>query len=600
MQLDLRPGIYGLLVGEGRRILNFLCCRRRLRFNQAVNHRRHRRSICAILLLTLSFAGQIAIAAVPAGGHGVAATVHPLATDAAIAALKAGGNAVDAAVAAALTLGVVDGHNSGIGGGCFFLIHTADGRVVAIDGRETAPAAATRDMFLRAGKVDPRLSQTGALASGVPGALAAYDHALGHHGKLTLREHLLRAAQLAEEGFVIPPSYAARLQDTAKDLKKFPTTAAIYLDASGQPWKAGDILKQSELAKTYRAVAENGIRWFYEGTFAQATGAWMKQHGGLLTVDDFKSYRVKLREPLRTTYRGYEILGFPPPSSGGVHVAQILNILEHFDFQALGPDSADFIHLTAEAMKLAFADRAFWLGDPDFTPVPRGLVSREYAAALARKVDRNRASIVPQHNTPDHAETDLFEPKHTTHFSTADAEGNWVAVTQTINTSFGSKVVVPGTGVVLNNQMDDFSAQPGVPNYFGLVGNEANAVAPGKRPLSSMSPTIVLKNGKAVFSAGAAGGPTIISQTVLAIIQTVDFRKSPAEALAAPRFHHQWRPDELKIEKSFPASVLKELERRGHQLNAVASFGACQAIAREGDKFSGASDPRLKGKAGVW
>ena len=556
-------------------------------------------SALTVLLLTF-FVAHPTCRAAGSGTHGAVATVHPLATDAAVAALKAGGNAVDAAVAAALTLGVVDGHNSGIGGGCFFLIRTAEGEVVAIDGRETAPAAATRDMFLRNGKADPKLSQTGPLAAGVPGALAAYDYAITHHGKLTLRHHLLQAARLAEEGFVITPAYAARLQDTAQDFKRFPATAAIYLDASANPWKAGDVLKQPDLAKTYRAVAGQGTQWFYAGAFAQATGEWMKQNGGLLTADDFKSYRAKLREPLRTTYRGHEILGFPPPSSGGVHVAQILNILEHFDLPAFGADSADFVHITTEAMKLAFADRAYWLGDPDFTPVPRGLISRDYAAALARNIDQAHASVVLTHGTPAKADTDLFERKHTTHFSVADADGNWVAVTQTLNTSFGSKVVIPGTGVVLNNQMDDFSAQPGVPNYFGLVGNEANAVAPGKRPLSSMSPTIVLKDGKPVFSTGAAGGPTIIGQTMLAIVQVVDFGKSPAEALAAPRFHHQWKPDELKIEKAFSAGVLRELERRGHKLNPVTSFGACQAIALTDGKFYGAADPRLSGKSEAW
>jgi gamma-glutamyltranspeptidase/glutathione hydrolase len=329
------------------------------------------------------------------------------------------------------------------------------------------------------------------------------------------------------------------------------------------------------------------------------TAQWMKANGGLITAEDFRRYEIKLRTPLRATYRGHEIIGFPPPSSGGVHVAQVLNILEHFDLKALRANSPDFIHVVTEAMKLAFADRAHWLGDPDFAPVPRGLVSKEYAATLARKIDRQRASPVPAHGTPERAAEDVFG-KHTTHFSTADAEGNWVACTATINTSFGSKVVVPGTGVVLNNEMDDFALQPGVPNYFGLVGAEANAVAPGKRPLSSMSPTLVLRDGRPLLSVGAAGGPTIISQTLLAIVHTIDFGLPVDAALAQPRFHHQWQPDELRIEKSVPEKVRRELERRGHKLKVVDSLGAAQAVAFDARRgaFRGAADPRGEGVAG--
>jgi len=324
----------------------------------------------------------------------------------------------------------------------------------------------------------------------------------------------------------------------------------------------------------------------------------MTKNGGLLTVDDFRNYTAKAREPVVTTYRGYQIVGFPPPSSGGVHVAQILNVVEHFDLKTMGANSADFIHVVTEAMKLAFADRAYWLGDPDFAKVPRGLISKDYAAGLARKIRMESAVPVVQPGTPDRADEDLFN-KHTTHFSTADAEGNWVACTATVNTSFGCKVVVPGTGVVLNNQMDDFSAQPGTMNYFGLVGAEANAVAPGKRPLSSMSPTIVLKEGKPIFSVGAAGGPTIISQTVLAIINTIDFSMDPETALAQPRFHHQWKPDELLIEKGVGEEVIRELEKRGHKVRRTDSLGAAQAVGvkQASHGFLGAHDPRVEGKA---
>jgi len=530
------------------------------------------------------------------GERGIAATVHPLATDAAITALEKGGNAIDAAVAAALTLGVVDGHNSGVGGGCFMLIRLADGTIAAIDGRETAPGAAKRDMFARDGKVISELSLTGPLAAAVPGALAAYDHALRHYGKLSLSELLRPAAKIAEDGFPLNRAYAERLSAAAKQLGMFESSRAAFLKPDGRAWKSGELLRLPDLANTYRRIADHGIEWFYRGPFAQATAGWMEKNKGLLTMEDFRNYQVKLRGPVVTTYRGCQIVGFPPPSSGGVHVAQILNILEHFDLKAMGPYSADFIHVVAEAMKLAFADRAYWLGDPDFANVPRGLAAKDYSTRLARRIHLDRAEPVAQHGEPDRSSEDVFN-KHTTHLCVADSAGNWVACTTTINTSFGCKVVVPGTGVVLNNQMDDFSAQPGATNYFGLVGAEANAIAPGKRPLSSMSPTLVLKNGKPVFSVGAAGGPTIISQSVLALIDTIDFGMDPGTALAQPRFHHQWKPDELVVERRIGEEVLQELERRGHRLKRVESLGATQAIGMKQKRLVGAHDPRVEGKS---
>jgi gamma-glutamyltranspeptidase/glutathione hydrolase len=569
-----------------------------------MNSRPHRphatRLLCHTVIgfLFLLAAVSATGATLASGQKGIATTVHPLATEAAINSMKNGGNAVDGAVAAALTLGVVDGFNSGIGGGCFLLIRRADGSVLAIDGREKAPAAATRDMFVREGKADTRLSQTGALAIGVPGALAAYDYAIRNHGKLPLRTHLLAAAKIAEEGFPISRTYVQRLASVVEELRQFESSRAVFLKPDGTPFKQGDLLRQGDLAGSYREMAERGIGWFYGGRFAEATDQWMKANRGLMTARDFQSYEFKLREPVRTTYRGHEIIGFPPPSSGGVHVAQILNILERFDLKKLGSGSADFIHVVTEAMKLAFADRAHWLGDPDFVPVPRGLVSREYGVKLAAKIDLKRAAPVPRHDAPERATEDIFG-KHTTHFSTADAEGNWVACTATVNTTFGSKVVIPGTGIVMNNQMDDFSIQPGVANAFGLVGADANAVAPGKRPLSSMSPTIVLKDGKPILSVGAAGGPTIISQTLLAILYTIDFGMPLDEALAQPRFHHQWQPDELRIERSISLKVHEELVKRGHKVKVVEAIGAAQAVALGGNRKTlvGAPDPRGEGRA---
>jgi gamma-glutamyltranspeptidase/glutathione hydrolase len=391
------------------------------------------------------------------GPGGAVATVSSNATDAAIEAIHKGGNAIDAAVAAALTLGVVDGQNSGIGGGCFLLIRTERGRIVAIDARETAPAKASRDMYIRNSKPDPNLSLTGPLAVGVPGSLMAYDYALRHFGRLSLKEHLLAASKIAEDGFVVNESYAQRIREVKDDLARFPEATAIFLKKDGEPYKEGDLLKQPALAQTYRHIASQGIDWFYKGDFAKRVETWMQSNGGILTGSDFARYHTVLREPIRTRYRGYEIVGFPPPSSGGVHVAEILNILGQFDLKKYPPYSANSIHLIAEAMKLAFADRAFWLGDPDFVRVPRGLLSNKYAESLARQISLDHTTAVPEHGPADQFSNSFFG-KHTTHFSTADNRGNWVACTATINTTFGSKVVIPGTGVMMNNQMDDFSA----------------------------------------------------------------------------------------------------------------------------------------------
>jgi gamma-glutamyltranspeptidase/glutathione hydrolase len=525
--------------------------------------------------------------------RGVVATVHPLATEVGVNLLKSGGNAIDAAVAVGFTLGVVDTHNSGIGGGCFMLIRRANGKIVAIDGREMAPAAATRDMFIRDGKADTRLSQTGALASGVPGEVAAFDYASRKFGRKPWRNLILPAAEIAERGFAITAGYAAKLRAESDNLAGFESSRAIFLPA-GQPLQAGDTLKQPDLAATYRAIAERGSDWFYRGPFAQATEKWMKANGGIMTATDFANYHIELREPIRTTYRGYKIVSFPPPSSGGVHVLQMLNILEQFKLKEL--DDATRLHVIAETMKLAFADRAYWLGDPDFAKVPRGLITKKYAAALAKQIYLNKASAVTSHGTPPDWERDVFK-KHTTHWSVADAEGNWVACTATINTSFGSKVVIPGTGVVMNNEMDDFSAQPGVPNAFKLVGAEANAVAPGKRPLSSMSPTIVFDGRKPIIALGAAGGPKIITAVLQELVAMLDLGKTPSEALAAPRIHQQWSPDELLVERNLPDALQSALAQRGHNLKEQGGLGVSQIVARsrDGKSFVGAADPRAGG-----
>jgi gamma-glutamyltranspeptidase/glutathione hydrolase len=419
------------------------------------------------------------------------------------------------------------------------------------------------------------------------------------HGKLPLAELVLPAAKIAEEGFVLNAANALPLARNASVLRKYSGDKIAFFKENGAPYAASEMLRQPDLARTYRSIAEQGTGWFYRGPFARTVGDWMAGHGGVLSADDFAAYKPIEREPLVTTYRGRTIVGFPPPSSGGIHVAQILNILEGFDLKAIhARDSGEYHHLLAEAMKLAFADRAYWLGDADFARVPRGLIDKEYARMLAAKIQMKQATPLAGHGTPPQADERVFL-KHTTHIAAADAEGNWVAMTQTINTGFGSLVIVPGTGVVLNNEMDDFSIAPGQPNAFGLVGAEANAVAPRKRPLSSMSPTIVLVDGRPVLSIGAAGGPTIITQVVQALVRTIDLGLPLAEALAQPRVHHQWSPDAVRIESGVPEELQNALTSRGHKLNETRSIGVSQAIAfdKSSGQFLGVHDPRVPGKA---
>lgn len=554
------------------------------------------RCFCLIILLLPVPVPGFAAAGTPAvvleGDKGAVATVNAMATQAAEDAFAKGGNAIDAALAAAFTLGVVDSHNSGIGGGCFILVRWADGRVQAIDGREMAPSKAHRDMYLRNGEIDTQLSKAGALAPGVPGSVGALYHLQQSGGKLSWADVILPAADIAEDGFAVGPSLANRLSRTAESLQKFPASAAIFLDPQGQPWPAGRKLVQKDLATTYRKLAEQGPGYFYGGEFAKAVERWMQANGGVLTAEDFARYQVKIRQPVQSRYRGYQIYGFPPPSSGGVHVAQMLNILENFDLPEL--QAGDRYHLIAEAMKLAFADRAYWLGDTDYVDVPiGGLISTRYARQLAQQINMNKTLIEVEHGQPPTAAA-LFD-KHTTHLTTADAEGNWVAITTTVNTSFGSKVTVPGTGVLLNNQMDDFSSQPGVPNAFGLVGAEANRIEPGKRPLSSMSPTIVMNDqGEPVMTVGAAGGPTIITQVLQALVYTLTFDKPLEEAIASARIHHQWKPGILFLEKTIGSEVRQVLEDKGHQTRDMGFLGASQGISFRNGHFEAVTEPRIK------
>jgi gamma-glutamyltranspeptidase/glutathione hydrolase len=532
------------------------------------------------------------------------ASVHPLATQAGIDAFANGGNAVDAAIATALTLGVVDNFNSGIGGGCFILIRTADGKVVAIDGREMAPMAAHKNLYRDYKGSSPKPSQIGALASGVPGALMAYSEAIEKYGRLNLAKAIQPGTIAARDGFVVTDAYASKLRGAKKAMLMFPETVDVFFryptgGDEKQLYGVGEKLKQTDLAATYQAIGEYGTDWFYDGKFGQLTEDWMKANEGIMTADDLRNYHTVNRKPIRTTYRGYEIVGFPPPSSGGVHVSQVLNILENFDLKQLYENEpATMYHVVAEAMKLAFADRAHWLGDPDFVNVPIGLIDKQYANQLAQLIDLKKV-ITAQHGDPPDANTKFFE-KHTTHVATADAEGNWVAITTTVNTGFGAKYVVPGTGVIMNNQMDDFAVMPGVPNAFGLVGGDNNAVESKKRPLSSMSPTIVLKDGEPVLTVGGAGGPKIITEVLWAIVNHLDLEMPIGEAIAQPRLHHQWAPTDLMLESNFDKSLADELTSRGHKIRRSRSMGICQGISFDpvSKKFTGAHDPRTSGKAG--
>lgn len=536
-----------------------------------------------------------------AAGTNVAATVHPLATEAAISMYNKGGNAIDAAIAAALTLSVVDGHNSGIGGGCLAIVRTANGQILALDGREMAPQRAHRDMYIRNGKPDGRLSQDGPLAVATPGQLAALHELSVKHGYLRWNELFEPAIARAEYGFQIDRVLASRIAAEAETIRRYPETAKVLLKRDGTPYAAGELLLQPDLALTMTSIANSGPEWFYRGPFAKMVGDWMQQNGGILSADDFANYQCKFREPIRTMYRGYDVIGMSPPSSGGVHVAQMLNILQEFPLPELWKsDPGQAYHLLLEAMQLAFADRAFWLGDSDFVKVPKGLIDQVYARTLAQKISRTQKTRFATHHVPANATTDLFDDrKHTTHLTTADQHGNWVAITSTVNTSFGSKVIVPGTGVVLNNEMDDFSIAPNTPNAFGLVGSENNSIAPGKRPLSSMSPTLVLNDKQQpVLSCGAAGGPKIITAVLRILTAVLDQNLSVADAVAAPRVHHQWQPDEAVVEERLPESILSDLKNRGHVTRSISASAIAQAIQWTSDgNLQAASDPRVPSSA---
>lgn len=524
--------------------------------------------------------------------QGMVASVDVMATQVGVDILKQGGNAVDAAVAVGYALAVTHPQAGNLGGGGFMLLRTKDGATTAIDFREMAPAGATRDMFLdEQGNPDSKKSLTSPLASGTPGTVAGLSLALEKYGSLPLNSVVRPAIKLAQEGFIVNDALADDLKTYGSEVLPHHENSKAIFWKDGEPLKKGDKLVQQDLANSLTMIAENGPDAFYKGDIARQIAQQMQQNGGLITTDDLAAYQAVERTPVSGEYRGYQIFSMPPPSSGGIHIVQILNILENFDMNKYGFGSADAIQIMAEAEKYAYADRSEYLGDPDFVNVPwQALTSKTYAKSIAGQIDINKAKpsseIRPGKLAP-------YESDQTTHFSVVDKDGNAVAVTYTLNTTFGTGIVAGNTGILRNNQMDDFSAKPGVPNVYGLVGGEANAVGPKKRPLSSMSPTIVVKDGKTWLVTGSPGGSRIITTVLQMVVNTIDFGMNVAEATNAPRFHHQWLPDELRVEKGFSPDTLKLLEQKGQKVALKEAMGSTQSIMVGPDgELYGASDPR--------
>jgi gamma-glutamyltranspeptidase / glutathione hydrolase len=525
------------------------------------------------------------------GKNGMVASEQGLATQVGLDILKQGGNAIDAAVAVGFALAVVLPNAGNIGGGGFMVLHDdKTGKGVAIDFREIAPAKASRDMYLdNQGKVIDGKSLFTHDASGVPGTVAGMEYALKKWGTMPLSKVLEPAIKLADKGFIVSDVLAQTLKEEKSTLGKWSASKAIFFK-NGEPLKSGDLLVQKDLAKSLRLIAKQGAKAFYQGEIATKIAKEMQSHGGTMTLEDLKAYKVVERQPIIGDYRGYKVVTMPPPSSGGVHLIEILNMLEHYPIKEDGVNSAKNIHHMAESMKLAYADRSEYLGDPDFVKIPvTGLTSKAYANELVKTIDDNKArlssNIKPGKPQP-------YESDQTTHFSVMDKAGNAAAVTYTLNLNFGSGIVVEGTGILLNNEMDDFSVKPGVPNAFGLVGGTANAIEAKKRPLSSMTPTIVMKNNKPWLVTGSPGGARIITTVLQSVVNTIDHEMNPAEAIITPRVHHQWLPDELRVEEGISPDTIKLLQDKGHKVVTKAPMGRIQIIQADDSGFYGYSDPR--------
>lgn len=556
-------------------------------------------SIVLILLFAVSLPlTQQAASREPARArHGMVASTSEIASRVGVEIMQRGGNAIDAAVAVGLALAVTWPSAGNIGGGGFMLIRRANGDAEIIDYRERAPLAASRDMYLdKDGNVVKGASTIGYKAVGVPGTVAGFSLALKRHGKLRWAEVIEPARKLAADGFTINYHLARSLRGSERLLKQFPDSNRIFL-RDGKFYDEGERLIQPELAATLARLKEKGAREFYEGKTAQMIAEDMKANGGLITEKDLKEYEATIRKPLKGTYRGSEIITMPPPSSGGAALLEMLNILERYNLAEKGAGSSDTIHLLVESQRRAFADRAEFMGDADFVKVPlEGLISKKYAAELASTIDPERATPSEKIRAGKPA---AYESTETTHFTVIDQEGNVVTNTYTLNLGHGSGVTARGTGVLLNNEMDDFTSKPGVPNAFGLLQSENNAIAPRKRPLSAMTPTIVLKDGKVWFAIGSPGGPTIINTVLQVIVNVVDFGMNIQQAIDAPRFHHQWMPDRIQFE---PLGINRDtraaLERKGHVFaEKPGNMGDAEGVmidAKTGIRL-GASDPRSGG-----
>ncbi len=527
--------------------------------------------------------------------HGMVVAQEKYATRIGVEVLRRGGNAVDAAVAVGFAMAVTYPRAGNIGGGGFMVIHLAkQNRQYAIDYREMAPAATTDKTYLDdKGEADPKKSRETGTAVGVPGTVAGLALAHEKYGskRFTLAQLIAPAAAMARDGIPVADDLADSLPMAQEAFARWPASAKIFLGRDGKALRPGDRLVQRDLAATLQAIARGGPRAFYEGPIAEKIAAAVREAGGLMTADDLKSYRAVERPVVRGTYRGLDIVSMPPPSSGGVVLIQMLNMLEGFKLRRNDPAS---MHLVIETMKRAYADRAQHLGDPDFTRVPvAGLTSRKYAASLRETIDRERAKPSSEIRPGDPA---AYEGDNTTHYSVVDRFGNAVSNTYTLNLSYGNGLVAAGTGVLLNNEMDDFAAKPNAPNAFGLVGlNAANAPGPGKRPLSSMTPTIVLYKGRAVLVTGSPGGSRIITTVLQMILNVFDHRMGVADAVAAPRLHHQWLPDEVWVEPGVSPAALKNLEARGHRIVPRIWGTSANSIAVTRTGLIGAADTRTRG-----
>ena len=530
-----------------------------------------------------------------AAEHGLVVAQEKVAARIGADILKRGGNAVDAAVATGFAMAVTYPRAGNIGGGGFMVIHLADREQdIAIDYREMAPAAISRDIFLDAdGKPDSARSRDSALSIGVPGTVAGLALALERYGsgKFTLAQLLQPAIDLAREGFVVSDDLADTLPNAYPRLGKWPASAKIFARPDGGSLSEGDRLVQSDLSATLSSVAAQGPRGFYEGPVAEKLAKAVTDAGGIMTTDDLKKYQAVVRTPVRGTYRGYDIASMPQPSSGGVVLIETLNILEGFNLGELKQGSAASLHLLIEAMKRGYADRARYLGDPAFVNAPIAtLIAKDYAAKQRAGIDPDRVTSL--------TDPSLVQPRegqNTTHFSIVDAFGNAVSNTYTLNFSYGVGLVADGTGVLLNNELDDFTAAPGASNAFGLVGYEANLPGPGKRPLSSMTPTIVMKDGKVVLVTGTPGGSRIISTVLQVIVNVIDYRMDIAAAVAAPRLHHQWMPDEVRVEPGFQQDVLAALRSKGHRVMDSGGYSSANSILITANGLLGAPDARTRG-----